>query len=389
MVMVVLGCRAGEFGCRHSGEQLCLGEVQGWTESSHFRTGVKLAYSRPMNHERFIQLDPGTGRSPVPVNYVRNLVELIAEVGVDTRRLLSQVGLSEDEVYNPEPALRFEQFRRVMVGAREMTGDPALGLALGQQLTLTAHGLLGYAAISSADLGDALRLLERYFRTRTRLCVPRIEPSQEGVRFCLVESVPLGDIRETYLEVVVAAVVGGIRYLLGDRFQGVVLELPYAAPAHADRYRELLAMPVEFGAEVAALRLPKALLSERFTLSDPASRQMAAQKCEEELQRLEADQDWASRVRARLMQAEGMLPSLEQLACNFHVTSRTLRRYLNALGVSYRSLLEEVRMTKAMAYLQANITVQQVASKLGYADPSNFARAFRKWTGHPPSHFQP
>ena len=47
-----------------------------------------------MNHERFIQLDPGTGRSPVPVNYVRNLVELIAEVGVDTRRLLSQVGLS-------------------------------------------------------------------------------------------------------------------------------------------------------------------------------------------------------------------------------------------------------------------------------------------------------
>ena len=98
---------------------------------------------------------------------------------------------------------------------------------------------------------------------------------------------------------------------------------------------------------------------------------------------------WASRVRARLMQAEGMLPSLEQLASNFHVTSRTLRRYLNALGVSYRSLLEEVRMTKAMGYLQANITVQQVAMRLGYADPSNFARAFRKWTGHPPSHFQP
>jgi len=384
-----LAVQAGKFGCRHSGEPWYRNEVQGWTEISHFRTGAKVAYSKRMNHERFIQLDPGTGRSPVPVNYVRNLVELIAEVGVDTRRLLSQVGLSEDEVYNPEPALRFEQFRRVMVGAREMTGDPALGLALGQQLTLTAHGLLGYAAISSADLGDALRLLERYFRTRTRLCVPRIEPSQEGVRFCLVESVPLGDIRETYLEVVVAAVVGGIRYLLGERFQGAVLELPYAAPAHAQRYRELLAMPVEFGADVAALRLPKALLSERFTLSDPASRQMAAQKCEEELQRLEADQDWASRVRARLMQAEGMLPSLEQLASNFHVTSRTLRRYLNALGVSYRSLLEEVRMTKAMGYLQANITVQQVASKLGYADPSNFARAFRKWTGHPPSHFQP
>ena len=155
-----------------------------------------------MNRYRFIQLDPGTGRSPVPVNYVRNLLELISEVGVDTRRLLREVGLTEEAIYNPEPTLRFEQFRQVMVGAREMTGNPALGLVLGQQLTLTAHGLLGYAAISSVDLGDALRLLERYFRTRTRLCVPRIESSTEGVRFCLLESVLLGDIRETYLEAV-------------------------------------------------------------------------------------------------------------------------------------------------------------------------------------------
>ncbi|MDX1802828.1 MAG: AraC family transcriptional regulator [Alcanivorax sp.] len=333
--------------------------------------------------------DPSRGRSPIPVNYVRNLVELIDEVGLDTTRLLAHVGLTEEEVYNPEPALRFEQFRRVMVGAREMTGDPALGLLLGQQLTLTAHGLLGYAAISSANLGDALRMMERYFRTRTRMCLPRLEPGSQWVRFSLTETMELGDIRETYLEVVTAAVVGGLRYILGERFRDVTLELPYPAPAHADRYRELLDMPVQFNAGTAALRLPAALLEVPFRLADPASRQMAAQKCEEELQRLEADQDWASRVRARLMQAEGMLPSLEQLACSFHVTSRTLRRYLSALGVSYRSLLEEVRMAKAMRYLQANATVQQVANKLGYADPSNFARAFRKWTGHPPSHFQP
>lgn len=115
---------------------------------------------------------------------------------------------------------------------------------------------------------------------------------------------------------------------------------------------------------------------------------MAAQKCEEELQRLEADQDWASRVRARLMQAEGMLPSLEQLATSFHLTSRTLRRHLAALGVSYRHLLEEVRMARAVRYLQANLPVQKVADLLGYADPSNFTRAFRRWTGHPPSFYR-
>ena len=151
---------------------------------------------------------------------------------------------------------------------------------------------------------------------------------------------------------------------------------------------QVLGMPVVFGREVAALRFPARLMKVAFPLSDPASRRMAAHKCEEELQRLEADLDWASRVRARLMQAEGMLPSLDQLAASFHLTSRTLRRYLAAVGVSYRHLLEEVRMARAVRYLQANLPVQKVADLLGYADPSNLTRAFRRWTGHPPSFYQ-
>ena len=90
-------------------------------------------------------------RTPIPVNYVRNLVELVHEFGLDTDRLLAHVGLTQAEVYSAEPALRFEQFQRVMAGARDLSGDPAIGLALCRQLTVTAHGLLGYAAISSAD----------------------------------------------------------------------------------------------------------------------------------------------------------------------------------------------------------------------------------------------
>lgn len=327
-------------------------------------------------------------RTPIPVNYVRNLLELVDELGLDTRLLLARVGLNAEQVYGSEPALRFDQFRRVMEGVRLMTGDPAIGLALGRQLTVTAHGLLGYAAISSANLGEALGLLERYFRTRTRLCMPHLDVEGTWVRFCLTEPYRLGDIRVSYLEVVTAALVTGLRYLLGERFQDATLELPYAAPAHAERYGEMLGMPVHFGQTVAALRFPAALMVEPFMLADPTSRQMAAQKCEEELLRLEVDQDWASRVRTRLMQAEGVLPSLEQLASSFHLTSRTLRRYLAALGVSYRLLLEEVRMARAVRYLQADLPVQQIADLLGYAEPSNFTRAFRRWTGQPPSAYQ-
>lgn len=330
-------------------------------------------------------------RVPIPVNYVRNLLDLVDEFGLDTEHLLARVGLNTEQVYGCEPARRFDQFRRVMEGVRLMTGDPAIGLALGRHLTVTVHSVLGYAAISSANLGEALGLLERYLRTRrtrTRLCMPHLDVEGTWVRFCLTEPCRLGDIRVPYLEVATAALVNGLRYLLGDRFQDASLELPYAAPAHAERYTEMLGIPVYFGQAVAALRFPAALMVAPFALTDPTSRGVARQACKEELLRLEADQDWASRVRTRLMQAEGVLPSLEQLASSFHLTSRTLRRYLAALDVSYRVLLDEVRMARAERYLQAGLPVQEIADLLGYAEPSNFTRAFRRWTGQPPSAYR-
>ena len=308
-------------------------------------------------------------RTPIPVNYVRNLVELVHEFGLDTDRLLAHVGLTQAEVYSAEPALRFEQFQRVMAGARDLSGDPAIGLALGRQLTVTAHGLLGYAAISSADLGEALELLERYFRTRTRLCLPRLSLEGRWVRFCLAEPYDLGDIREPYLEVVTAALVGGLRYLLDDRLQDATLELPYAPPPHAERYAEVLGMPVVFGREVAALRFPARLMKVAFPLSDPASRRMAAHKCEEELQRLEADLDAARLMtyKAAWMADNGQANSKEASMCKAKAgrmgNDVTLKcvALCGELGYSERYLLEKLaRDSKIIDIFEGTQQIQQL-----------------------------
>ena len=327
-------------------------------------------------------------RAPISVNYVRTLLELMRQSGLDIEALLQSVGLDREAVYGSAPSLRFEQFRLVMQAAVAQSGDPAIGLRLGQQMTLTSHGLLGYAAISSPHLADMLSLLERYFRTRTRLCEPRLKKVGKRVHFALIETYDLGDVRVPYLEVVMASVVAGAHFVLGERFQGAQIKMPYAAPDYADRYRELLKMDVTFDAEHAELSMPVALLYEPFPLADPASREQAALKCEEELQKLEAEQDWALRIRNRLMMAEDGFPSLEQLAEQYCLTARTLRRYLDALGVSYRQLLEQVREDKARRWLKSGLSVQQVADKLGYSDPSNFSRAFRQWSGESPSHYR-
>ena len=89
------------------------------------------------------------------------------------------------------------------------------------------------------------------------------------------------------------------------------------------------------------------------------------------------------------MQAEVNLPGVEELARRFHMTSRTLRRRLETAQTTYQGILDDVRRLRALRYLADNHSVQQVSWLLGYADPSNFSRAFRKWTGEAPSAFLP
>lgn len=326
-------------------------------------------------------------RMPISVNYISNLVELVAEQGYDVNGLLAKAGLTREEVYTPEAMLRFEQFRRLILGAREMTGDPGIGLRLGSQMSLTAHGLLGYAAMSSANLGEVVQLLLRYFNTRTRLLVPAFEREGRSASLILNESVPLEDVRIPYMEVTLASLAGALRFLVGERFDEARVHLPYPAPDYAERYQEVFAGGVHFNATAAAISVPVALLDVPFPTADRASRDMALKQCEEELRRLEAHESVAERIRRTLMTAREQLPTIEQLADHMAMTSRTLRRHLAAAGTSYKHLLEDVRRTRAIQALQKGMSVQQVAWELGYADPSNFARAFRKWTGHSPRYY--
>jgi AraC-like DNA-binding protein len=62
---------------------------------------------------------------------------------------------------------------------------------------------------------------------------------------------------------------------------------------------------------------------------------------------------------------------------------------LGAEGTNYREILESTRQALAEKYLQGGeYTQAQVAFMVGFSDQSNFARAFKRWTGMSPGEFQ-
>ena len=81
---------------------------------------------------------------------------------------------------------------------------------------------------------------------------------------------------------------------------------------------------------------------------------------------------------------------LDQLLDRHHLnlSERTLRRKLDAVQVSYRSLLDEHRKERALSMLVSrSASIQQMAEALGYAEDASFLRAFKRWTGLTPRQY--
>jgi AraC-like DNA-binding protein len=81
--------------------------------------------------------------------------------------------------------------------------------------------------------------------------------------------------------------------------------------------------------------------------------------------------------------------SIEMIAEICGCTTRKLQRLLKEYEISYTEILNEARMNYAMTNLEySNLTITEIAYKLGYNDAAHFTRAFKRWTGMTPSQYR-
>ena len=325
----------------------------------------------------------------VPLAYAQALIELTEELGVQSERLLQVAGVSPQVLQNPAGRLSFLDFRQLANAALLEADDPTLGLRLGQRLNASAHGILGYALLSSATLDKAIHFALKYYRVLGLSFDLELIEHADSLELRASESIPLGALSRFAAEGLLASLHSIAQFLLGETPQGLAVGFAYPAPEYADRYREVFGEAVTFEQPWHWLSLPRAYLDRPMALANPATMQMCEQQCEALLAMLDVEDGLLSRVRRLLLARPGDFPDLDSAAQALHISGRTLRRHLAGSGTSYQQILDEVRKRLALQYLgTTHLPLYEIAALLGFSDPSNFRRAFRKWTGRQPNDYR-
>ncbi|MDX1457661.1 MAG: AraC family transcriptional regulator [Marinobacter sp.] len=327
----------------------------------------------------------------IKAHYADILCQLVEEKGGSRTALLAAADIRPSALGHPDNMITVSQFVALNRAAIELSGEPALGLEFGRRLKFTTHGALSQAAISSDTIEEGLRILIKYFRIRFGYMDLTFFTEGEDAVLELQVQHDLKDLHVFNVEVVLASIMDVNLLLFGTRLlEGGECRLCYPRPDHHGAYQALFGDAVRFSQAANQLRFRKKFLSLPLALSNPVARRVAEEQCEAERRHLETRTSTVGRVQQVLMSVKsGRLPGLEDVAERLGVSPRTLRRQLSAEGMKFQTLQDRVRHERAADLLvTTGLSIDDIAYQLGYSDPSNFGRAFRKWEGVSPSAYR-
>ena len=325
----------------------------------------------------------------VPLTYVEGLLGLAGEFGLSRDELFAATRVRPQVLDNPSGRLSFIDFNLLTNAALQRCHEPALGLLLGQRLNVSSHGILGYAVLASANLGQAIQFVLKYYRVLGLAFDLDIVEQPGRIQLRAVESLPLGPLSQFAAEALFASLCSIAAFLVGSPLQGLALGFAYPQPSHAARYLEVFGVPAQFDQPYHWLSLPQSYLDRPMALANPGTVHMCEQQCESLLASLDVQDGLLTRVRRLLLARPGDFPDLHSAAQALHTSGRSLRRHLSELGTSYQQVLDEVRKGLALQYLSStHLPLYEIAFLLGFSDPSNFRRAFKKWTGKSPGEYR-
>lgn len=317
------------------------------------------------------------------------LAETLADLAVPVRAWLAGTGIPPQALGDSEARISLRQKIALFANAQRLSPDPAVGLLAGQRLRIADLGVFGYAILSSATFGSAVEFGIRHLRLASPVIEKSFRVEGDLAIFEGHDVIDLGPLLSLASEFWFSSINALITHSLGRPFRARRLVLPYAAPAHAHRYREVFGYPVEFGASVMRWEFDAALLALPLPGANPIMAEVSASFCSRMLDAIAGEPELIAAIRQACLNHAGGVPGVEQMAARLNLSTRTLQRRLAELGCRYQIVIDGVRQRLAVEYLEGTgMPLDEVAERVGFSDVSNFRKAFKKWTGRVPGDYR-
>ena len=314
--------------------------------------------------------------------------EVVREVGGDPDRLLAQVGIDPSDAGQSDVFVPLHSAVTVLEIAAKATSTPNLGRRLAALQGIEILGVVGIAASTARNVAEALNIVERYLAAYSPgigLRVKDLEaPGRSFIEYRLLDPDVVSSPQHS--ELAVGVILRVLRHLLGDLHRPVQAHLPHQALAPPDDYLESFGCRTQFDQVATGLTVRTADLARPLRSDSPTHRAVV-----EYLETIVGDEA-ATLASVRALVGR-LLPSgrvtLEFVARQMNLHSKTLQRRLAAEGATFAGVVDAIRRDTAQRLLRdTRITMAHLARELGYSEQTVLTRSCHRWFGQGPAAYR-
>jgi AraC-like DNA-binding protein len=326
----------------------------------------------------------------VPCSHVAILAAYSQQYSIDIEPILAKYNLSITGINTPNAMMTAGQYTELLSDVDSAIKEHDFWFCFAKQLGFASYGVLGQAMLSCHDLQQAIKLLVKYYQVLS--CGSELTCDDVGdflsiniYRQSAVES--RGSIIRS--ELLVASIVNGMSALLPDQGKSLRFEFDYKKPHYHAIYHQYLNNNCVFSVKQSKLLIPTTYLKQACPHANPVMLKILTKQLDKLLADIQGPKYIAAQVRTLIAAIPGSYPKIEHVSKQMGISSRTLSRRLKDNNTNYQGLVNEVKHQRASNYLKTTmLSIEEIATLLGFNDSANFRRAFTIWTGMTPSQFR-
>lgn len=317
-----------------------------------------------------------------------SLIELAVSKGADRETLHRRSGIVPEHLQDQDDRVPMSRYVQLVAASKELTGDPAIALEFGRTVHMQEFSVLGLIFHTCETVLDAIVQANRYGQLVVEVDVgtaDRFQWQRGTGGLWLVDTRPDANDFPELTEVTFGRFIRLTRPLWDTPLVQEV-HVTHPAPDYSFEYERFFEVPTVFGSQWNAMRVDESRLRERIAAQPRFAFGILSEHAERLLQALQESKTTRGRVESLLMATlHTGTASMESIARQLAVSRQTLYRQLRAEGVTFETVLDDLRHQLALHYLSGRkASVNETAYLVGFSEPAAFSRAFKRWTGTTP-----
>lgn len=325
----------------------------------------------------------------VSKHFVQAALAGAENLGFDTGEMLREAGISPDLLRIEMARVSSDQFSLLLQIAWNRMDDEFMGLGP-RRARAGTFATMCALVIDCPTLEAVYRRAYQFSRLFDPMVAMQLETDKQKVR--LVTHIE-GEIHDPHYFLRESILVIWHRlgcWLIGQPVELEKAEFDYPRPAHGDEYRHIFRCPLEFETDYTALTFDKRFLSAPVIRDKSEILQFLKTSPADLLSRPDESNTFTGKIRALIgRDFSKPLPDFEWIATELHTSPQTLRRRLKQENTSFQEIKDLLRRDMAIYYLgRQELSINDIAAKIGFTEPSTFHRAFKKWTGVTPGAYR-